>query len=160
MTGELKRIGFVKTYAATATNMAGSAYATAKTFVPKQLAGTVESTEALVVSKATPIASWAIGKGEAVLGMVDAQVRLTTASLRGGSLWLRRPGVKRSLSFGKQTEGARQRRVSVSPVARGQETHAHDPRAQSLRRVPALVLLALSARDDRPRALRGPRRKL
>jgi hypothetical protein len=84
MTGDLKRIGFVKTYAATATNMAGSAYATAKTFVPKQLAGTVESTEALVVSKATPIASWAIGKGEAVLGMVDAQVRRWDGRIAGG----------------------------------------------------------------------------
>jgi hypothetical protein len=74
MPGELKRIGFVKTYATTATNLAGSAYATAKTFVPKQLASTVESTEQLVVAKATPIAAWAIGKGETVLSAVDAQV--------------------------------------------------------------------------------------
>jgi len=82
MVGELKRVGFVKTYAVTATNLAGSAYATAKTMVPKQLSGTFESVESTVVAKAAPIASWAIGKGEAVLDLVDAQV----SDSRGGSV--------------------------------------------------------------------------
>jgi hypothetical protein len=157
MTGELKRIGFVKTYAATATNMAGSAYATAKTFVPKQLAGTVESTEALVVSKATPIASWAIGKGEAVLGMVDAQVRLVVD--RGGVRRppLRRPGAKRSLlALFRETERGERESSLWGSFARdwghGQRTCPRNANTIARTRAPGRAAGAVGARRSAPGA--------
>jgi len=159
MTAELKRIGFVKTYAATATSMAGSAYATAKTFVPRQLAGTVESTEAMVMSKATPIASWAIGKGEAVLGMVDKQVRLATASRRGRGACARGARVRnaRPLFREKQRGGEGERGLAVPRRRRRDGRAALSLGAQSPGYAPVLVLMTLSARDERPRALRGAR---
>jgi hypothetical protein len=74
-THDLKRLGFVSSYAATASHMASSAYAQARAFTPGLVEPFVQQAEETALTLGAPYLALAQDKAEKVLTTVDSTVR-------------------------------------------------------------------------------------
>ncbi len=77
----LKRLEFVRSYAAYFTGLATSAYSNTKAHLPEQLGPTIKNIEDRA-SAFKPYVESAQGKSDSLLKGVDGQVRLLTTELR------------------------------------------------------------------------------
>lgn len=78
---DLKRLTPVTNAATTAASVAGSAYASAKAYVPDKLKPTVEQAEGKVATLASPYVVYLSDKSTAALQAVDAKVTRCFPSL-------------------------------------------------------------------------------
>jgi hypothetical protein len=82
---ELKRLGFVNTYASTAVSLSSSMYTTARSYVPGFADPYIRTVEEKTTSISMPYVNWAQDTASGVLKSVDGQLDNTYNTVSGGA---------------------------------------------------------------------------